>query len=375
MTLTVKRLSTAVLAIFFVSVFFQSHAYAEIIPFDSPRWVIPQGAAQVEEYLGQKGLFLFGGIAYLKDVDFTDGIIEFDVAFSEKRGFHGGVFRMLDNVNFEEFYLRSHQSGNPDALQYSPVFNGMSAWQLYHGDGYSGVANFSFDKWMHIKLIVSGNSAELYIDNNDRPVLLMSDLKREPKPGKVGIKTPRFSPGHYANFSVTPMDNPPLKNIKKSPEVTADGTVTAWNISGAFPENTLNDKSVLTDADKINSGWKKLESETSGLVNISRVVKLEQPNNTVFAKIEIHSGTRQEKILRFGFSDRVRVFLNGRLLYMGMNNYRSRDYRFLGTIGYFDALVLPLEKGSNELLLAVSEDFGGWGIKCRFENTEGITIN
>lgn len=367
MKLTVKRLCTAVFAIFLVSAFFPSPAYAEIIPFDSPRWVIPQGAAQIEEYLGQKSLFLFGGIAYLKDVDFTDGIIEFDVAFSEKRGFHGGVFRMLDNANFEEFYLRSHQSGNPDALQYSPVFNGMAAWQLYHGDGYSGVANFLFDKWMHLTLIVSGNSAELYIDNKDRPVLFMSDLKREIKPGKVGIKTLRFSPGHYANFSVTQMDSPALKNKKKSPEVTAAGTLTAWNISGAFPENTLKDKSVLTDADKNNLEWTKLESEASGLVNISRVVKLEQPKNTVFAKIDIHSDTQQEKILRFGFSDRVRVFLNGRLLYMGMNNYRSRDYRFLGTIGYFDALALPLEKGSNELRLAVSEDFGGWGFKCRID--------
>lgn len=374
MRLTIKSFNTVVLAIFFISTFFTTYAYAEIIPFDSPRWVLPQGVAKVEEHLGQKSLFLFGGIAYLKDIDFTDGIIEFDVAFSKKRGFHGGVFRLQDNANYEEFYLRAHQSGNPDALQYSPVFNGMAAWQLYHGDGLSGVANFSFDKWMHVKLIVSGNCAELYIDNNDQPVLFMSDLKRELKPGKVGIKTNRFSPGHYANFSVTKMENPALKNKKKPPEATAPGTVTAWSISTAFPENTLTDKSTLTDADTKNLEWKKLECEPSGLANFSRVVKLGRPENTVFAKIEIHSDKKQEKILRFGFSDRVKVFLNGRLLYIGINNYRSRDYRFLGTIGYFDALALPLEKGGNELLLAVSENFGGWGIKCRFENSSGITV-
>ncbi|MCP5103862.1 MAG: hypothetical protein GY950_10810 [bacterium] len=375
MKLTVERLSTAVLAMFLVSVFFPAPAYAESIPFDSPRWVIPTGAAHVEEYLGKKSLFLFGGIAYLKDVDFTDGIIEFDVAFPGKRGFHGGVFRMQDNANFEEFYLRSHQSGNPDALQYTPVFNGMAAWQLYHGKGFGGAVNFQFDKWMHIKLIVSGNTAELYIDNNDQPVLYMSDLKRELKPGKIGVKALRFSPGHFADFSVTQMDNPALKNKKTPPEEMAAGTVTAWSISGAFPENALGKKLLLTDADKTNLEWKKLQSESSGLANISRVVKLERPKNTVFAKIEIDSDKQREKILRFGYSDRVRVFLNGRLLYMGMNNYRSRDYRFLGTIGYFDALALPLEKGRNELWLAVSENFGGWGIKCRFEDSKGIKIN
>ena len=68
----------------------------------------------------------------------------------------------------------------------------------------------------------------------------------------------------------------------------------------------------------------------------------------------------QDKRLDFGFSDRVRVYLNGRLLFQGDDTYRSRDYRFLGSIGYFDALYLPLRKGENELLMAVSEDLGGW---------------
>jgi hypothetical protein len=56
----------------------------------------------------------------------------------------------------------------------------------------------------------------------------------------------------------------------------------------------------------------------------------------------------------------------------GADDYRSRDYRFLGTIGYFDELYLPLKKGENELIFAVSEDFGGWGIKALFEDPVGI---
>ena len=70
----------------------------------------------------------------------------------------------------------------------------------------------------------------------------------------------------------------------------------------------------------------------------------------------------------------LRLFLNGRLLYTGNNGYRTRDYRYLGTIGYFDAVTLPLEKGSNELWFAVSESFGGWGVQAAFEDTGGITI-
>ena len=64
----------------------------------------------------------------------------------------------------------------------------------------------------------------------------------------------------------------------------------------------------------------------------------------------------------------------GRLLYRGDDTYLSRDYRFLGSIGYFDALYLPLIQGENELLLAVSEDLGGWGVQAKLENLAGLTL-
>jgi hypothetical protein len=56
------------------------------------------------------------------------------------------------------------------------------------------------------------------------------------------------------------------------------------------------------------------------------------------------------------------------------DNYQSRDYRFLGSIGYFDTLYLPLTQGANELLLAVSEDQGGWGVQAKLESLAGVTV-
>ena len=78
--------------------------------------------------------------------------------------------------------------------------------------------------------------------------------------------------------------------------------------------------------------------------------------------------------LRLGYSDRARVYLDGRLLYVGDNSYRSRDYRYLGTIGLFDEIWLPLNRGENQLWVAVSEDFGGWGILGRLAEVEGVSI-
>ena len=41
---------------------------------------------------------------------------------------------------------------------------------------------------------------------------------------------------------------------------------------------------------------------------------------------------------------------------------------------HFDHVYLPLKVGRNELWVAVSEDFGGWGITGMFEDMTGITM-
>jgi hypothetical protein len=49
--------------------------------------------------------------------------------------------------------------------------------------------------------------------------------------------------------------------------------------------------------------------------------------------------------------------------------------RYLGVMTVDnDALYLPLRRGENELIMAVSEAFGGWGLIARFADTTGITV-
>lgn len=62
------------------------------------------------------------------------------------------------------------------------------------------------------------------------------------------------------------------------------------------------------------------------------------------------------------------VFLNGRILFRGRSAQNFRDPGFLGIVSADnDAVYLPLRKGDNELMLAVSELGGGWGFVCRLE--------
>jgi len=58
-------------------------------------------------------------------------VVELDLAVSAQRDSHGIVWRLADRENFESFFVRPHQMGNPDAVQNTPVFNDI--WQLYHG--------------------------------------------------------------------------------------------------------------------------------------------------------------------------------------------------------------------------------------------------
>ena len=77
----------------------------------------------------------------------------------------------------------------------------------------------------------------------------------------------------------------------------------------------------------------------------------------------------------FGYSDEVSVFLNGTLLFSGDDSYRFNFPRRQGLITIDQgSLYLPLEKGENELILAITDFFGGWGVMGQFEKTEGLEI-
>lgn len=347
----------------------------EIIPFDSNQWEIKAEESKLEDYLGKKSLFLKGGFAIIKDSNFTDGILEYDVAFENERGFLGGVWRLQDDGNYEEFYIRSHQSGNPDANQYSPHFNHISSWALYYGEGYAVPMEYSYNEWIHVKIIVSGKDGEVYIEDMENPALVIKELKRDIKAGKVGLHVLGFTPGHFANFTYQSISNPPLK-ISKKPESTPEGTITSWLVSNNFSAEYLENKFTLAEDEEQEFDWTELETESNGLANLSRVQGIEDGKNSVFAKVKINSDRDVVKKLKFGFSARVKVYFNGNIFYAGNNVYGSRDYRFLGTLGLFDELYLPLKKGENELWMAVSmEDKirAGWGLIGQFDDFQGIS--
>lgn len=360
-----------ILNLIFLSVSFS--VFCEVIPFDSKEWVIKGKENRIENYKGKKALYLKGGTAHLKDVEFLDGVIEFDIAIPNEFGFMGVMWRIQDLKNFEDFYLRSSRSGQPDANQYTPIFNGLSGWQLYHGKDFSSPTVYKFDTWMHVKVVVSGNRGAVYLMDMEKPALIIPKFKREYKAGSIGVKVTDFAPARFANFQYRKTAEPIPAGEKRTVKKPDAGTIFNYQISNPFDEKTLKDVTYLNDSQINGLKWKRFQTEATGIGNLARVAQI-SVGNTVFAKLTVESEKDQIKKMHFGYSDRIIVFANRQPLYSGNNVWRSRDFRYLGTIGYFDEVYLPLKKGKNEILMAVSEGFGGWGLMTKFPNMEGIKI-
>jgi len=350
----------------------------------SARWDL-QGNAKATVYRGRQCLQLDGGAALLKDFELADGVVDVDVATPATRGFFGIQFR-LDNegANGEFVYLRQHKSGLPDAMQYTPLLNTGLNWQLYSGPGFTGKADIPRDVWFHLRLVVAGAQARLYVKDMNQPALVMSDLKSGLRTGQLALYV-LTGATCFANFTVRA--TPDAVWDRQLPSMPA-GTLTNWALSPAFDALARRLEQPLSPAEIDAMPWQDVRAEAPGIVPISRYRESPHPRvsfandfarrlepqpgmKVVYARTSISAERDQVRKLSIGYSDDVSVFLNGQILYRGRSAQNFRDPAFLGIVDpENDAVYLPLKKGSNELVLAVSELGGGWGFICRLADAD-----
>lgn len=354
------------------------------VPPDSPRWDLQQ-EAKATDYLGRKCLMINGGAAVLKDFEMRDGVLDVDVATTAKRGFFGFDVRIdKDGENYEEIYLRPHKSGLPDAIQYTPVLNTGRNWQLYNGPGFTGAVDIPRDEWFHLRLELTGAQAKLYVKDMAQPALVMNDLKSGVQKGQIALFV-LTGTTYFSNFEVrTTPDAPWERHLPLMPP----NTLTHWSISPAYDGLARNLEQPLTKPESDAIQWQDVEAEPPGFVVLYRYRQAPHPVVTfqgdfskrldpqpgmkvLYARTTINSDRDQTKKLEIGYSDDVSVFLNGKILYRGRSAQGFRDPGFLGIVNpENDAVYLPLQKGSNELILAVSELGGGWGFICRLSEVQ-----
>jgi len=330
----------------------------DVIPFLPEHWDLAN--AQVVTHLDRQALM---GTAFLKNAEFADGIIECDIAMKAgARSYPGILFRVQSPEDYERIYLRPHRSPlYDDAVQYVAAFHGLDSWQLYNGPARTARAVIPTERWVHVKIEVLGTQARIFLDNAAQPVLVIGDLKRGKSKGGLGLSTMADKNSFFSNFSFRQPDSlsfPPAPLINQPP-----GCVRDWEISQPFKLRVLG-FDAYPDLKALGTlKWTKSAAQPDGILDISRTYGRQGTEpDAILARAVIRADKDGPKKFWFGYSDEAAIFLNGRHVFYGISAYRVRDTSFLGIVGLFDAVSLPLQKGDNELLVVLGEYSGGWGL-------------
>jgi hypothetical protein len=351
------------------------------IPLD-PAWELSGEGSRIETHLGRRAIRLRNGFATRHDVVFEDGTIEFDLDLMPHRTFVYLQFRMQSDTAFEGVYLRAHKNELPDALQYEPVWNGEGSWQLFHGPGATAPAVFVYRQWMHVRLEVSGQRAALFVGTSRTPALVMA-LQRHAAPGYLALRAftpPGSSPegevaASFSNVTVRPgvvtyaFGPPPA-----APALPA-GMVTRWQLSAPFPADSGAMLQLPASLLATRADWPSFGVEPGGLLALGRHLHRPAAQSGAIARLVVRADAAGLQRLRLGFSDWATVYLNERPLFAADAHYSFDAPRLEGLIGLYQASVwLPLTAGDNELLIAIVDRFGGWGLMAQLDPTPGVRL-
>ena len=347
------------------------------IPMTTEAWEFEEGSVEFIEHRSIPAVRGVNGGSkwFLKDFEFQNGTIEFDVEMNEA-GFVGINFRESeDRKEAENFYIRAFWPVSPQSrttLQYATVVDGNLLWDVT--DDYQAAANIRKEGWNHVKLVISGRQMKVYVNDLQQPAMHVPILEGETESGGISLTgnavfgnlviRPDVTEGLFAEpgYDPTHYDSRYLRN---------------WMVTEpiSFPfERAI----VNADIPDSTTSWKPIRAEHRSLVNLSRAFGAtpEGERRIVWLKTTIASETTQQRRLSFGFSDEVWVFINGQVLLFDKNYYGTpsmKEPKGRSTIEN-TSVMLPLQEGENELMIGVSNFFFGWGIIARLDDTAGLTL-
>jgi hypothetical protein len=352
------------------------------VAFTDAAWDLQGQGTVVQSYLDRTALRIRSGRAVDRHLAFDDGTIEFDLAVTPHRSFVSVQFRMQSDEEHEEIYFRPHKSELPDAIQYTPVYHGASNWQLYHTAGFTAATPLPPGEWIHVRIVVRGPKAAVFVGDMGQPKMVVQHLARAPAAGYLALGSSVPAGGapegvYAANFSnlvVRPGDV--TFEFPKSNQPPLPGLVTSWDIS---PVVSASDDPIQTvgAASDVRS-WRRLDTDSEGLLVLGKYVAVPDGvrRPAVLARLRIRAERAMIKRLNLGYSDDAIVAVNGVPLFYASDSYSFTFPRRDGLIGLDQAAIyLPLVEGDNEVVVGVSDVFGGWGIMGQLPDRTGLTLH
>src|SRR5579863_260614 len=151
--------------------------------------------------------------------DFQEGIIEADVAGvpredapADARGFIGISFHVQSHGDkYEDVYLRPTNARADDQLRrnHSVQYTSEPEYPWYRlrkeSPGvYESYVDLQAGAWIHLKIVVDGADAALYVNHSEQPCLIVKDLKLGKSRGQIALWAHWSTDAYFSNLTVTP---------------------------------------------------------------------------------------------------------------------------------------------------------------------------
>jgi hypothetical protein len=154
------------------------------------------------------------GFWLLNDYIFSEGTIEFDVRGRNllQRSFVGIAFHYQNDTTYDAVYFRPFNFSNPDTARRSRAVQYISLpgfyWDKLRKDfprQYENKVNPvpDGDDWFHAKLVISGKTIKVFVNNSTIPSLEVEKLSAT-KSGQLAFWVDTGSNGSFANLVITP---------------------------------------------------------------------------------------------------------------------------------------------------------------------------
>lgn len=154
------------------------------------------------------------GVAWLKNVDLTDGVIEVDVKGSDTKdkSFVGIAFRGQDEKTYERVFFRPFNFQATDAehknhaVQYAaepdyPWFKLRDEMPGKYESALSPMVNPN--EYFHVKIVLEKKQVQVFVNNAKESTLSVEGLGKAEK-GWIGFWMGKNSPGSFKNLIITP---------------------------------------------------------------------------------------------------------------------------------------------------------------------------
>jgi hypothetical protein len=153
--------------------------------------------------------------AMVRGIELHNGIVDVDVAgmpakgaAESARGFIGVAFRMA-NDRFECIYVRPTNGRASDQLRRNHTTQYVSfpewPWERLRQESpgvYESYTDMASGEWTHLRIVVAGTEASLYVGGAKQPCLLIHDLKRGDSSGGLALWIGPGTEGYFRNLTV-----------------------------------------------------------------------------------------------------------------------------------------------------------------------------